>query len=587
MVLLAVIPVCLCFVWLFTRFAERGLAADMDAIARDRLILYSGTLNAALNKYSYLPHIIATHPMVKRLVSQGDNRDAVNDYLVDINAVSGSMVLFVLDREGVCIATSNWNLSESFAGHGYHYRPYFLDAMEAGTGAYFGVGATTGKPGFFFTERIEHDGRILGVAVTKVDLPLLQREWRIGGETVFITDEHGVIFLSSRDEWRYRATREIPEPAREAMFYQRQYGSSPPPPIPFDIRRENGVETLRINGSRWIYTTRPINEYGWTIWFLTPLRHLEQQREALWFIGSGGILVLLLVALLTRMYFAWVRAKRAARATEKIHKMNSRLQEEIRIRKETERELLAAQDDLLHASRMAALGQVAASVAHELSQPVTSMRMFASSCRRLVEEGQREKVMQTIGHMLALVDRLKALIDQLKHFSRKTPGKFGPVPLGTAIANALAVLHFEQEKAMCAVGVTCPKEAVVFADMMRIEQVCINLIQNALDAVSMVENPEERRVSVEVVVRGGRVEMSVADNGPGIGTEDIKKIFTPFFTTKQSGQGIGLGLAIVENIVRAMNGEVSVSGNGSGGARFTVSLPLAADGGLFTWGVSS
>ncbi|CAK7060407.1 MAG: C4-dicarboxylate transport sensor protein DctB [Desulfovibrio sp.] len=577
--LLAAIPLCLCLVWFFVRFAEQKAAAGMAATARDRLILYSGSLNSALNKYSYLPHILATNPAVKRLMTEGDNRDAVNRYLEDINAVSGSMALFVLNVDGVCIATSNWNLEESFAGHDYNYRPYFQDAMRHGYGGYFGVGATTGKPGFFFTQRIEDNGRAVGVAVTKVDLSMLQREWRIGGETVFIADENGIIFLSSRDDWRYRATRPLTKGAETDMLYQRQYGNSVPPRIGITQAHESGVDVLEMDGSRWIYTARPIDGRDWTIWFLTPLTQLERQREAFWFIGVGSVFMLLLLALLARTYFAWARAKRAAREAEKIRRINTRLEEEVRIRKETERELLAAQDDLLHASRMAALGQVAASVAHELSQPVTSMRMFAASCKRFAEEGQREKVTQTLGHMLALVDRIKALIDQLKHFSRKAPGKAGPVALNTSLANALSVLQFQQEKAACVVTVSCPENAVVMADAMQLDQVCINLILNALDAVSELDNPEDRRVTVNVKAANGTVVMTVADSGPGVDPDDLEKIFTPFFTTKKSGEGIGLGLAIVENTVRVMHGEINVSANAPCGAAFTVTLPAAPEDG--------
>lgn len=577
--LLAGVPLCLFLVWFVVGLAERKLAADMALTARDRLTLYSGTLYSALSKYSYLPHILASHPEIRRLVASGDNRDAVNRYLEDINNEAGAMALFVLDREGVTQAASNWNMAESFVGHVYNYRPYFQDAMQGGSGAYFGVGATTGNPGFFVTRQIKGEGGPLGVAITKVDLSMLQREWRSGGETVFIMDEHGVIFLASRDDWRYRATRPLTGAAGEAMLYQRQYGSTLPPPIRMDRTVERGVDILELDGSRWIGTTRPINEYGWTIWFLTPLTLLKQQRDTLWFIGGGATLVLLLLTLLARTYFAWTRARREAGQAEKIRAVNRQLAEEVRIRMETEQELLAAQGDLLHASRMAALGQVAASVAHELSQPVTSMRMFAASCRRLAEEGRHDKVAETIGHMAALVGRITALIDQLKHFSRKAPGRAGPVSLGVAIANALTVLQFRQEVADCIPAVDCPEDVFVMADALQVEQVIINLVQNALDAVTLLEDPAERRVFVRTGVTEGSVVLTVADNGPGIAPAVREQIFTPFFTTKKSGEGIGLGLALVDNIVRAMRGEIQVEDVEPQGTRFIVYLPRAASDG--------
>ncbi len=578
LLLLAGLVLCLIAVQIFISYSQRELAADMARRARNRLELYSGTLHSALSKYSYLPHIMATNPAIRRLVAEGDNHEAVNRYLADINAASGSMELFVLNLEGLCIAASNWNVPESFVGHDYNYRPYFQDALRKGQGGYFGVGATTGKPGFFFTEPIKDGGRMVGVAVTKVDLAILQREWRAGGETVFITDASGIIFLSSREAWRYKATKPLDDAAKSAMLYQRQYGNTLPEPVAVHGFQKSGVDLVEMDGRDWLYTTRPLPEYGWTIWFLSPLTELTRQEETLWFIGGGASFLLLLLALLARTLFAWARARRAAQEAEKIRAVNRRLGEEVRSRKKAERELLAAQDDLLHASRMAALGQVAASMVHELSQPVTSMGMFASSCRRLAQEGRQEKVAETVAHMLSLVQRIKSLIEQLRHFSRKSPGRPVPTSLREALNNALTVLQFKQEAARCVPSVSCPEDAVVLADALQLEQMCINLIHNALDAVS--STPEaERRISVSAETTENAVLLSITDNGPGIAPELRDKIFTPFFTTKRSGEGIGLGLAIVDDTVRSMRGFIDVRDVAPHGTRFTLRLPLAADSG--------
>ena len=585
--LLLGIPLCLCAVWIFTHFAEERFAEAMVRTARERLVIYSGTLDSALNRFSYLSHVLASHPDIQRSVTRGDNIDAINRYLEELNKTAGSMELFILNRKGITIAASNWNNSESFVGHDYHYRPYFQNAMNVGHGQFFGVGATTGKPGFFFTrpipdvERVEGDGPNIpaGVAVTKVNLAMLQREWRDSGETVFITDEHGIIFLSSRDEWRYRATKPLSDEAGDALLYQRQYGNTLPDPIAVGRHKQGGVDIMDIDGQSWMYTTRQFVEYGWTFWFLTPVTALEQEMQTLWIIGGSAVCILFLLILLARTLFAWNRARRGAMEARRIQAVNRRLAQEIRIRKETEKELIAAQDDLLHASRMAALGQVAASVVHELSQPVTAMGMFASSCRRLAEEGRHDKVTQTVGHMAGLVDRIKALIDQLKHFSRKTPGSFAPVPLGAVIRNALMVLQFKQEAAQCFVEVSCPDDAAVMADSMQLEQVLINLIHNALDAVSGLEDEQRRSVAVAVTIGTDAAAVSVTDNGPGIDPVDKDQIFTPFFTTKKSGEGIGLGLAIVDNIIRSMRGEIQVTDINPRGTRFTVRLPLADNGG--------
>ena len=560
---------------IFVGYAERDLALDMAKIAEDRLTLYSGTLHSALNKYSYLPHILATHPDIQDLALRGENTNAVNEYLENINATSGSMELFILDTNGKCIASSNWNTPETFVGHDYRYRPYYQNALRIGSGGYFGVGATTGRPGFFFTERICVDGVALGVAVTKVDLAMLQREWRDGGETVFITDRHGVIFLSSRDDWRYKATKSLSNGAKEAMIYQRQYGNSLPDPIDLHAFSKNDVSLMQFGGQTWLYTTQAIAPHGWTIWFCSPVTALRERIETIWFLGCGALCMVLLFLLLVRAVIAWSRAKREVQEAEKIRAVNRRLAEEIRIRKKTEKELLEAQDDLLHASRMAALGQVAASMVHELSQPVTSMSMFASSCRRMVQEGHYAKVGETIGHMLSLVQRIRSLIEQLKHFSRKAPVNVAPVSLGDAIGNALTVLQFKQEIAKCTPRVVCPTDILVLADALQLEQVLINLVQNAFDAVQALEDETERAITITAERDAAIIRIVIADNGFGILPEIREKIFTPFFTTKKSGEGIGLGLAIVDNIIHSMGGSITAGENGTHGTCFTLTLPAA------------
>jgi len=414
----------------------------------------------------------------------------------------------------------------------------------------------------------------VGVAVVKVDLAMLQREWRDGGETVFITDAAGVIFLSSRDIWRYKATRVLDTATADAMLYQRQYGSTLPEPVAMRCFERSGVHLVTIDGQNWLYTTRPLPWYGWTIWFLSPLAALEQQTENLWFLGGGILCFLLVLALLARTVIAWIQARREAQEAEEIRAVNLRLTEEIRNRQKAERELLAAQDDLLHAGRMAALGQVAASVVHELSQPITSMSMLASSCRRLAQKEGHTDLADTAGHMLSMVQRVKSLIEQLRQVSRKTPDKTAPVSLREVLENALAVLQCKQEDARCTPSVLCPPEAVVMADALQLEQVCINLIHNALDALN--ETPaDEKRVDIAVERLPDAILLSVTDSGPGIDPAIRDNIFTPFFTTKKSGEGIGLGLAIVDNIVRSLHGTIEARNVPPHGTCFTLRLPLA------------
>lgn len=573
----------LLLIFLCADFAGRTRADDMAATARERLVIYSGMIYSALNKYGYLPHIMATHPTVRRpLIEPGDSRsiDIANRYLENINTTSGSMDLFILNMSGLCVAASNWNEPGAFVGQNYNYRPYYRDAVRLGKGRYFGVGATTGRPGFFFTEQIIANGKAVGVVVTKVNLAMLQREWRDGGETVFITDAHGIIFLSSRDEWRYRTTRPLDDEDSAAILYQRQYGQTVPPALDVRFAGKYGQGSMAIGEQTWLYTTRPLPEYGWTIWFLSPLATLETQQKTVWLIGLGIASMALLLLVLFRVLLAWSSARRTALEAEKIRTVNRRLEEEIRIRKNTEQDLLAAQDDLLHAGRMTALGQMAASLTHELSQPITTMTMFASSCRRFIEEGRLDKAVESVTYIERMLQRIKLLIEQLKQFSRKSLGKPVRVSVGDALRNALTVVRQKEEDTGCKPVVRMPQDVSVMGNALQLEQVLINLILNALDAVGAVgaagaAGADERQVTVDVSATDDTVIIAIADSGPGISPAVRDKIFTPFFTTKNSGEGIGLGLAIVDNIIRSWQGTIDVTNRLPRGTCFTLFLPRA------------
>lgn len=597
LILLVCLALSLLLAWRFQSYAERDLTAELGRVTGERLTLYVGTLHSALDKYNYLPHILANNAKVRQLLTENGDPQAVNLYLEDINAAAGSLDLFILDREGNTVATSNWNRPGSFAGHKYRYRPYYQDALAAGRGTYFGVGATTGRPGFFITQAVYAPGvdpacrfgrahdreRVAGVAVTKVDLSMLQREWRAGGETVFITDVHGVVFLSSNDAWRYRSLRPLEPDVQAAVLEQRQYGPTPPAALDARFFRRFHLDMMALGGQDWLYARRRVEPYGWDIWFLKPAREMTDRQETLWLISAGGVALVALAALLGYAFFAVAQARREAHEAQRIRAVNQRLASEVRRRKKTERELLAAQDDLLHAGQLAALGQVAASVAHELSQPVTSMRMFIVSCRRLVQDGRYKEVESTTGHIMELVQRLEGLIGQLRHFSRKASMTLGPVRLAESIENALSVLHFRAEAMACVPTRQCPEDAVVWADALQLEQVLINIIHNALDALDAARKAapaEAPPPAIDIRVRRDDTwcVISIEDNGPGIPPEAREHIFKPFFSTKRSGEGIGLGLSIVDKVIRALHGEIRAEDVQPHGTRFVLRLPRVHNG---------
>ena len=234
----------------------------------------------------------------------------------------------------------------------------------------------------------------------------------------------------------------------------------------------------------------------------------------------------------------------------------------------------ATQDDLIQASKLAALGQLAAGITHELNQPLSGIRTYAANGQRLLGRGRPEAANDNFLRIQALCERLGALIRQLKLFARKG-GAREPVDL---VARLDFVLELLAER--CRQQGVRPRRCLdetptglwVLGDEVRVEQLLTNLLRNALDALRGVAEPW---LEIAIEVEAERLVVAVADNGAGIPEELLAQLFDPFFTTKAVGDGLGLGLFISYGIVQDLGGRIHAGNRPSGGAWFRVELPRA------------
>jgi two-component system C4-dicarboxylate transport sensor histidine kinase DctB len=164
-----------------------------------------------------------------------------------------------------------------------------------------------------------------------------------------------------------------------------------------------------------------------------------------------------------------------------------------------------------------------------------------------------------------------SIIAQLKGFARKSPNAVAVVDVQTAIKAAVSLLQSEIERRGVHLQIQANEAVKVLGDTVRVEQVLINLLRNALDAV---ENSAHKEVEVRLSTEQQMAMISIADSGTGLPDQVVQHLFEPFFTTKDIGQGLGLGLAISSSIVQAMNGSLSAKNRQRGGAEFTVALPV-------------
>ncbi len=562
-------------IWYSVHLAEINALAKLEATARDRLLLYEGTLRSAFDRYRYLPYILAINPRIQHLLQEGGQPFEINAYLEAINEKAGSSALYLLNERGVTVASSNWKTSYSYVGKDYSFRPYYKDAIAGREGLFYGIGQTTGIPGYFISYPVSVGEEIIGAAVVKVELDLLQRNWRQAGETVFVTDQNGVIILGTRDIWKYRVLTALGHPSPSAIRGQQQYQGAELTILPAKTQERSGMTQLIIGHESFLHCSQPLPDLGWEIHHLSKAEALDEQVFTVAATGVAIMLGLLLLGLLARVNHLRKISRIRAIEAKQVQLINQRLESEVRERRRKERELRETQKELIHAGQMAALGQMAASVAHEINQPLAAIRMYSANCKILLERGQAESARENLGIIHDLTGRLATLAQQLKSFSRKSAGRLDKVDLRQSLRNALALLTHQAETMGCLLETSETEHPLmVKGNHTHLDQVFVNLLQNSLDAV---RDSPDKKVQVDLFRQENRAVVVISDSGCGLSPLAQEKLFSPFFTTKEPGHGLGLGLSIIHGIIKELGGDIEGRNLPGGGACFTVSLELLKD----------
>ncbi|WP_085901072.1 sensor histidine kinase [Kiloniella majae] len=557
-------------------------ARDLSTIGQERLSLYEGTLRSALEKHRYLPFVLSRDEGIKNLLSENEGREgvaiAVNRSLSATNQKAESDVLYVLNSKGTTLAASNWLEDRSFVGHNYAFRPYYKDAIAGRESGFFAVGATTGVPGYFMSHAVQDNTGVRGVIVAKVDMRPLQKQWHDGGEHVFVADENGVIFLSSRDDWRYRTISSVDDVALARIRSNRQFGGAELLPLNLRFHQTLNRKIFEIDGQKYLVLTRKTGKPGWVMHFLTPLALVEEKQRTAWISGTVLLMLIFMGSLFLRERRQKLRSAQRARQADRFQVINKKLQLEIDERKRTETQLLKTQEDLVQTGKLAALGQMSTAIAHEINQPMAAIRTFAASARLLLAKGKKDSVKESLVEISSLTERMSNITGELKSFAQKAPVEYHKVDLREALTNAINLMETVWEPGEINLHFQ-DLEASVFVkgDLIRLEQVFVNLLRNAADA--LVEQ-KEKKISVYLRHINQVAIVIVEDNGTGIDPKNLDQIFDPFFTTKEVGEGVGLGLSISYGIVKDFGGSIRVENTEKSGARFIVEfasvVPLSA-----------
>ncbi|NHQ85644.1 sensor histidine kinase [Iodobacter sp. HSC-16F04] len=583
--------------WLAASWSERSALAQLRSAGQHRLDVYTGSLRNAVERYTWLPFVLSSQRDLADLLRAPQDAvqlERVNRYLKAVNDAAQASAIYVLNAEGLALASSNWDTPQSYIGNNYAFRPYYQQARLGYAGRFYGVGFTTQQPGYFLSYPIRDGERVLGVVVAKVSLDALESNWRVTGERMLVSDKDGIAFLATDPAWKWHTLAPLPGYTLRYIKESRQYGRNIFPELGLlkQQRLDSNTQLARFKAGRdqadVLVQTAKVPDLGWQMVLFTDLTPIRQGVSRVLLGTSLGLLALLAWYLFWRQRRRRIRDNlRASQALKQAHDQleqkvaartddllgaNTQLQREIAERIRTELDLRAAQNELVQAGKMAVLGQMAAGVTHELNQPLTAMRALADNARLFLERGNITEVAGNLLHISQLTERMGKITGQLRSFARKSDNRAEPVLLKQSIANALLLLEQRLRQQRVALNIKQPDQLWVLCNAVRLEQVLINLLRNALDAV---RNQPDASITLAVQQTEDKVKISVLDNGPGIAAEPLSSVFDPFFTTKGDAEGLGLGLAISLSIVRDFGGNLQASNRPEGGACFELEL-LAA-----------
>jgi two-component system C4-dicarboxylate transport sensor histidine kinase DctB len=551
------------------RHAERQALEDDAQRANQQLALYATSLHTLIERYRALPAVLALDPQLRSALAgpvSPQQQDSLNHKLEKINGAAQSSTLELLDRNGLAVAASNWRLPSSYVGHNYGFRPYFSQTRSQGTGRFYAVGVTSGIPGYFLSSAVLGDNQeFLGAMVVKLEFPELEREWRQGTDTLLVSDARGIVFIANQPGWRYRLLETLSPTDLAELEATRQYDKQTLVPLPHEqLRRfDDNSYLARVEGpdgaAEYLWESLPLSAEGWTLHLLRrPQVAFEDLRNAA--LAAAGVWLTLVFVLLF-LSQRWRIAKLRQRSREELE----------RLVEERTRELRTAQDGLVQSAKLAALGQMSAALAHEINQPLTTQRMQLATLRLLLDHGRVDDAYKALKPLDDMLTRMAALTGHLKTFARKSPsGLREPLDLAAVVDQALHLLEVRLRDEQINFTVDLVRPARVRGDAIRLEQVLINLLRNALDAMRD-KSLKRLRISLEADQQLWR--LSVTDSGGGILAQDLPNVFDPFFTTKPVGDGLGLGLAVSFAIIHELGGRLTAENHGDG-ARFTVTLPV-------------
>ncbi|CAK6713252.1 conserved membrane hypothetical protein [Vibrio harveyi] len=553
---------------------------------QSQLERFSSHIQNKLDKYAHIPHLLSKdEPLVEALLNPENSAqlEITNRYLESVNGVIEAADTYLIDKWGTTIAASNWRKERSFVGRNFAFRPYFKQAITGQRSQYYALGSTSGKRGYYYSYPIVYAGGVIGVVVVKMDLSKIEDNWQQPNSVFVASDPNGIVFMSSRNDWLFKSLQPLEEPTAAEVCASRQYLNTTIDSLGFvgdmSLAHTEAKQGYPYNKGTLVVSSLPLENLKLTIRVLSP------KQSVIWF-TMGYLLVLTLVFTVLFLvgqliYHRQQRHRQIERIQQEANQKleyqvmarTAELQAEIAQRIETEQTLRVTQDELVQAAKLAVLGQMSASISHELNNPLAAIRSFAENGKLFLHKEKYERTEDNLTRISALTDRMANISQQLRSFAKKTSGnELAQTHLLPVIASAKELMKPAFKSARVTLNTKLIEQDVeVQINTIQLEQVLVNLLTNAIEATKGQEN-KQVHLSIEKDIQAELVWIYVDDNGTGLGEFTFSQLCEPFLTTKQNG--LGLGLSISQQILAGMNGILSAQNREQGGARFSICLPL-------------
>ncbi|MGF1790507.1 ATP-binding protein [Photobacterium profundum] len=552
-------------------------------------------LDAQLSRYSQLPEVLSNDPrLLAPLIANKTATTPISQQYQTTSRLlqtwSNSInadTIYLINQGGNTIAASNWQSDKSFVAQNYGYRPYFKDAMVGNLGQYFALGISSQKRGYYFSAPVYERDKIIGVLVIKVDLSLIEDIWQYDQIEYAIADQQGVIFYSSEDDWLYHSLTILDEQQRKKVLDSRQYGKTELNALSeyqdLDAFERQEISNIKKsdNGKKdaYLIATHNMDKAGWNIYGFSPISTAYQYVLQAIVIFTAFYMLLCfalmswLQTILTKKELAQLNDKLEQLVIERTHNLletNQQLRDTIEQYEHSQAELRQTQNELVQAAKLAMLGELSASINHEINQPLAAMRTYAENSRKLLVKERYDSVANNIDEIIKLNIMVSEIIARFKVFARKTSVETNRCTVAAdSIRSSISLLGNKLIKSGVILRLgELPDNLQVNADAVQLEQVIINLLHNAIQALEHTYSPQ---IGIELTEQGDSVEIRIWDNGPGLNESQKQRIFTPFFTTKKDG--LGLGLTISKRIIDSFSGSLIIQDHSDGGAEFIIKLP--------------